>query len=368
MALQSKYRYSVCLFKLDGTSLGELPISVDWVPAAEWCRFLGIRRGLLSADGMITRTVIQPIWHPTAGQPCVSSLQVVVGQEDGRQISCQVPTTYFGMLARHESDNLVTQGVLRSGELFRYLVAAYPERTTEPNNTRAAGRGSLHEISPSIPVKQSCLAEFSRRSVRFGQPDNQGDIPVFLPQDVLDETAALSRKAGALETGGILIGHLYQDSSLPELFVEVTAQVHAQHTRSELTRLTFTAETWSAVSASIKLRKKDELMLGWWHSHSYGKCAEKSDKKGNDNASDGSVFDDTGFLSTEDFTLHRLCFPRSYSIALLVAESQYSGLSWSLYGWNAGMISPRGFQIFPRDHWLADVPIEATIGDDCHAK
>lgn len=367
--VQNDYRYTICHFRSDGTTLGESAVDVDWEPAAESCRFLGIRQGKLSPAAVATHTAIEPRWHPTAGQPCVHSLQVMVTQDDGRQVCCEVPTSYFAPMARAMSAELVEKGMLRDGEFFRYLVGAYPNGQDKRGNAPTASFG-IEEVSPSLPLTQSCLADFARRSVRFGQADYQGDIPVFVPQEILDETAALSRKAGALETGGILIGHVHQDSALPEIFLEVTAQVPARHSRCELMRLTFTADTWSAVSASIKLRKKGEIMLGWWHSHSYLKqeMADPPENGNTDKPVKAVNHGEAAFLSAEDLCLHRTCFPRAYSIALVVAEGRCTGLTWALFGWNGGMIGPRSFQVLPGADWLANEPVSIAVGEDAHAQ
>ena len=73
--------------------------------------------------------------------------------------------------------------------------------------------------------------------------------------------------ASGRETGGILIGRLHHDAALPEIFAEVSAQIPAEHTLGTVARLTFTAETWSAASAAIRLRNQGEVYLGYWHSH-----------------------------------------------------------------------------------------------------
>ena len=360
---RSDYRWSVCLFRQDGTSLGEVPVDVDWAPAEEWGRFLGIRQGRLSADAIVTDAVIEPRWHPTAGQPCVSALSVLVSQGDGRRACCEVPSAYFSGLAREVSAALVEKGVLRDGEYFRYLVGAYA-RGPQGQGQPEAALPAIQEVCPPLPLMNSRLTDFARRAVPFGQGDNPGDMPVFLPQEVLDETAFLSRQAGALETGGILIGHVHRDAALPELFVEVTAQVTARHSRSELMRLTFTPETWSAVSASIKLRKRGEIMVGWWHSHSYLKQPEKTESG---KPARAATPDDSATLSAEDLSLHRTCFPRAYSLALLVAEGRHTGLAWLLHGWNAGMICQRSFRVLPRADWLAGETVATPVGEEAHA-
>ena len=58
-------------------------------------------------------------------------------------------------------------------------------------------------------------------------------MPVFLPQRVLDEAAALTRAERGRETGGVLIGNLRHDPAVPDIFAEVTAQISAEHTRGD---------------------------------------------------------------------------------------------------------------------------------------
>jgi hypothetical protein len=367
--VRTDYRYTVCLFRTDGASLGEFGAEVDWMPAVEWGLLQGIRQGEVSPV-LVAQAAIEPRWHPTAGQPRVNGLRVRVLQADGRQFCCEVATSYFASLARQAATALVQKGVLREGEHFRYFVGAYPLAEAGPQEAPAPGL-DIEEVALPLTLKQSSLVDFARQSVRFGQPDPNGDIPVFLPQEVLDETAMLSRKAGAFETGGILIGYLHQDPTLRELFVEVTAQVPARHSRSELMRLTFTPDTWAAASASIKLRRRDEVQVGWWHSHSYLKQPNEADQPATGHADQvvaTSGHAEAAFLSAEDVSLHRTCFPRAYSIALVVSEGQCTGLSWALFGWNAGLICPRGYHVLPGDGWLAGEFVSTSLGEDRHAQ
>jgi hypothetical protein len=181
-------------------------------------------------------------------------------------------------------------------------------------------------------------------------------MPALIPQSVLNETASLAREAGAFETGGVLIGHLCRDRTLPEIAAVVTAQIPAKHTEAGSVKLTFTCDTWTSVRAALKLRKSRELMLGWWHSHpSFAWCgAECSEAK-------RKVCPlQKAFLSTDDVLLHRAIFVKSYSIALLVNNAD-SGLEHVLFGWRRGVVHARGFHI---TNGPGSVP---TKGDN-HAK
>jgi hypothetical protein len=165
-------------------------------------------------------------------------------------------------------------------------------------------------------------------------------MPLFIPQRVLAEAKALSKEAGAKETGGILIGHLGRDSQLPEIFAQVTAQIPARHTEASLTSLTFTSETWTAVRNALDLRRKGELMLGWWHSHPVREwckdCSAESQK---------ACAMAVDFFSAHDHALHRTVFPRAYSVALVVNDLSENDATFSMFGWRRGLLESRGFHL-----------------------
>lgn len=361
--VKSDYRYIVAMYRQDGTALGQFCPELDWEPAFQWGRFLGIRKGLLSPDGAGTVAAVEPVWNENAGEPLISGLRLNVRQDGGREAQCCLPTSYFGSAAQRASTGLVEKGELKAGKLFRYVVLAYPGGTDRPQES--AGAFSVESVTPSLRLKDSRLGDYTRRAILFGEQDEL-DMPVFIPRRVLDEATDLSRQAGAVETGGILIGHLYRhDAPVPEIFLEVTAQIPAKHTRRELTKLTFTAETWDAAEATLKLRRKDEIMLGWWHSHSYMKetcqgCQERAN---------GACKASAAFMSTDDCGLHRTCFPNAFSIALVVADSPCTGISWALFGWRYGLVWTRGFHILSRsDSAIPDEAAVAAQGDANAAK
>ena len=136
---------------------------------------------------------------------------------------------------------------------------------------------------------------------------------------MIEETVELMVRAGGKETGGILIGHLHRDPGRRQLFLEVTAQIPAQHAEQELARLTFTPETWTAVDAALALRGKGEIQLGWWHSHPASHwCDDCPPETRRRCKSAGAPSGD--FFSAHDVALHRTVFPRAYSIALVLSD------------------------------------------------
>lgn len=331
--LRNDYQYALVVSKENGDPLAQVPVTVDWEPAREWVSLRALRRGL--SDSMPAGGRVCPLWHRTAGEPFIDGFRVSVSSDSG-EVATDFANAYFKGLALEASAGLVEKGQLESGERFRFLVTAFPRQDSVP---AAAIRFTAEEAPAPIVFKDTPLSAFLDESTAEG-PGHAEDMEIFLPQLVLDEAVALTHEAEARETGGILIGHLHRDRSRPDVFGEVTAQVHARNADADLTRLTFTAETWTDVRTAIELRRKAEVMLGWWHSHPVKEwCKEcAADKQ----QSCGMA---SSFFSAHDKALHRAVFPRAYSIGLVVNDRALGGVSFSLFGWRQGSLEPRGFNV-----------------------
>jgi proteasome lid subunit RPN8/RPN11 len=352
------YQYVIDLLREDGSPLGQVPMTPDWEPAWEWTRFVGVRQGKLPAVMAVGPGTVEPIWHPKFGEPYVAGFRVVISGNGGGEVASEIPTAYFRGLAQQASATLVEKGALKPGELFHYLVCAFPNDPTKPSQELPqVGRFSVEEVAQPLPLEETPLEPFLSESLLWGEGHAQeGDVPIFIPQKVLDEVAVLAREAGELETGGILVGKLHRDSHVPEIFVEVTAQIPARHTHAQPTKLTFTAGTWRAVEAAIKLRSKNELMLGWWHSHpDFCKNCEPEKRK--------ICKLSRPFFSSEDCALQRAIFVRAFNLGLLVSDRGADGLVYSLFGWRQGIIVSRGFYVRP----AAAEAVSLTRGVNKHA-
>jgi hypothetical protein len=357
--LHSPYRYMLELFREDGAPLGRTLVRVDWECALEWTRFAGLRRALLPADAVADDATIEPVWDPQA-RPYVAGFCITIHATGGAQFTSQIPTTYLRDAARRAGASAVARGLLRSGERFRYLVSAFSGAAV-PEPQAAAALFQVELVPSVVPVQPCPLRGLLAAAVPL-LPTAPEDAPVFLPRAVLEETAALTRSAGANETGGVLVGHLRQDIALPEIGIEISAQIPAHHTQGSLTRLRFTPETWAAVQLARDLRQRDEIFLGWWHSHSYlkEKCRNCSRRIA------GTCTASAGFMSEEDCALHRAVFSGAYMVALVISDSPCAGLTWSLFGWRHGLIGSRGFHLLEtRPAPATDVPCRG--GEPVHA-
>jgi hypothetical protein len=244
-------------------------------------------------------------------------------------------TTYFRSQAQAAARRFVDSGELKQGEEFEYCVLAIPRQP----GAQAPPRFSLTQREIPLPIKPASLERLMGKALLFGT-ENAHDLPVFFHWRVLEEASILTRKAGAMETGGVLIGHVCRDADLPELFLEITALIPAR-AKGELTRLSFTPDTWTDVQAAVDRRNRDGIWLGWFHSHSFYRQRQEKIEAQDASARPAA----TPFLSDEDRRLHRICFARAFGIALLVTDSPQSGMSWTTFGWRSGVLARRAYHV-----------------------
>lgn len=340
----NEYRFGLLLFRRDGTTLGAAAVTPDWGPAVEWTRFYHARAGEAPFCGDGTAS-IQPLWDRSEGEPYIRGFRVVCEGDGSKAAASEFATAYFSDVAAQASSEFVKNGTLNTGDTYLFQAVAYPANGSGAN----AGGGlalAVEEQKPDVPLLDSDLGEFQRRSAVYGIVDAD-DMPVFIPQRVLDEAATLTRQYEGCETGGILIGRMRRDPALPEIFAEISAQIPVEHAQGSVAKLTFTAETWSAANAAIRLRGQSEVYLGYWHSHPVREwcksraCSPERQKT----CSLGS-----NFFSEDDRAVMRAAFPRAYSIGLVANDTAFTDLSFSLFGWREGRIHPRGFYLLEDFH------------------
>lgn len=348
------WRFSLSIYREDGSAVGQAPITVDFEPAREWARFACMRRNELSPDEICAPTEVVPLWHPGAGEPYLRGFRIAISPAKGESIGTDFTTHYFRKLARAASAAFVEKGSLASGETFRYLATAFRDRTAPSD----APRFVTEETPPDWELRSSGLGGFRERSTPTG-PFDPRDVPVFLPRRVLDEATELTRGSGGSETGGILLGHLHRDPDVPEVFVEVTAQVPAEHARADSRSLEFTPRTWTAIRSVMDRRGRAELMVGWWHSHPVRhwcrNCPPGRQRRCH-LAKD--------FLSDHDRHLHRTVFPRAYSVALVMNDVSFSDVTHSLFGWKEGRLETRGYELVAPTDTRSALPASAKGGPD----
>lgn len=325
-----------------GEPIAAIPVTVDFDPAREHTWFKAVREGTLEPTDAAD-AVIHPTWYhgPQAdanAKGLVSGFRVELVDSEGRGLAeSTFGITYLTADARRISAVFVDAGQLKSGETFLFKVFAYPK--AQPGQTQRGIKIKSLASSPLNIKTDRPLADYLERSEAFENAEEE-DYPVLIPSRMLEDIAREVRDAVPLETGGTLIMELRRCPRTQRLFSVLTTHMPSQM-EGELTRLTYTAETWDDARMACELRAADERLGGWYHSHSYLHEACKTCKK----RDEGTCKVSADFLSEQDLFLQRTVFPQAFSVALVASNSPCTGLKWALFGWNQGRMRRRGFYI-----------------------
>lgn len=339
--LTNGWTFALAAYRLDGTRLGQAAIDVDWEPARQWTRYVALCEGRLTGGDDGAR--VQPLWD-RRGEPFLRGFRVVLRADLAeRAVVCDFPKTFFRAYALALSSTYVESGALAPGDEFRYVpLAVHVEVPPAPRSRLAL---IVEDVSPALQAMPMAIASLGPETAAVGE-SLPGEVPVFVPEDVLAEVVRLTRAAGPVETGGALIGHLRRDPGLRQVFVEITAQIPARHTEASATRLLFTADTWRHLQQALDRRARGEAMVGWWHSHPVHAwcdgttCAHR-------NSDTCGVLQDC--FSEHDCAVHRAVFPGAHCVALVANVRSDADVKLSVYGWHAGLLLRRGLQgIAPR--------------------
>lgn len=340
---QSDYQYYAALSLPDGGKIGEVRLDIDWIPALRWAEFERYQKDCL-VDKCPAPPVIEPIWEPEGAHPYIGGALIRPNGECADGIS--FPLNYFAAAISRASTQLVSSGTLAAGQKFGYKIYALADKQSRVPADSGVDIVALDqppsvELTELAPLLAELEMESSIGSVerRTSSQTVAETMPILVPQFVLDEATALGQEVGDVETGGILVGKLYRDSS-GILFSRVTAQIPAEHTTATRESLRFSHATWASVDAAIKLRSQDEIPLGWWHTHP-DFCHRCSPTQRALCPLSVPMF------SAADRDLHREVFQKPWSIGLLLSFLGAEEPSYDIFAWNKGQIEAVNFFILP---------------------
>ncbi|MFN0058700.1 MAG: Mov34/MPN/PAD-1 family protein [Planctomycetota bacterium] len=353
--ISTTHQLVVEILKPDGAVVGQARASLEcFEPAVECLRFHAMRCGrlpLVFSSPLVAR--VAPRFDAHAG-PTVRSFDLQLldasnGAPAQEFIGAELPLSLLDADAVRVVRALTRAGKLAETEPTHFRVLGFA--TESPSvDSDAPSTLTLEAVPRPLHAAERMLTDFEQRATLVGDRE-AAEFQVFLPAGLLAEAEAMKLAAGEVETGGILIGHLHRDSVGHDLFLEVTAQIPLEHAPAERYRLSFTAATWTAAQAAIDLRRRDELMVGWWHSHParHWKCRDCPP------ASRLTCPLAQQFFSAADRALHATIYTyAAFAVALVLGDRPRADGDWDdaaqLYGWKRGEIAARSF------HRLRDEP------------
>ena len=146
-------------------------------------------------------------------------------------------------------------------------------------------------------------------------------FPIFIHEQVLEEILDYSEQDLGREIGGFLVGGWHEEDG-PR--VEVRHFLPATDARSKPTSLTFTHDTWSAMTRQVEQEFSGQRVVGWQHTHP-----------------------DLGvFLSGYDLFIHRHFFSEPWQVAMVVDPCRGE---FCFFQWRADRIDDCGFVCLPRE-------------------
>ena len=143
----------------------------------------------------------------------------------------------------------------------------------------------------------------------------EGAAVVVIREAVLEAILDFSAKDLSREQGGFLLGRVYNDA--PQ-YVVVRHFHPAIQAQGNLSSLTFTHETWAALTQEIETNFPSESLVGWQHTHP------------------GLGV----FLSTQDLFIQRNFFAQSWQLAMVVDPRRQE---FGFFHWRGEEVRDCGF-------------------------
>ena len=99
-----------------------------------------------------------------------------------------------------------------------------------------------------------------------GEAGEGTSLKIFIREYILNDIDSYLSTDKTKELGGVLLGNVYKDNE-GKIFVVIDDIVIANFTVANISRLTFTHETWNQINQDIEKNHKDKIIVGWFHSH-----------------------------------------------------------------------------------------------------
>lgn len=309
-------------------------------------KFSAFCQGLLENDGLDPACHLEPVWEHEGETPYCSGFRLCLSNGEVTYEKAYSKSVFRYQVFRVVRE-LLQKNQLKEGMGLNYRLAIFPKNDISRLDNRGQNENltmSIESIRQPIPIVETSLKPYLRQ----GRADSaEVEMGVWIAQHVIDEMIEYVLQNKEKERAGFLIGHLCQDRETKKLFLICPAQVIARfqdketfgsENRSSLTHFQFSPETFFEVQRVIELRKQNEIVLGWYHSHPWPFACPKGDK-----CECTSVF-----FSPADFEVMEAAFGAPYQVAIVIGRASLKEMKATpqMYGWKDGLITPRDFLRF----------------------
>jgi len=310
------------------------PVGLDDLALAREQALLdGLRAGVLPSD--FTAVSTQLLAGDTGGKDRLKNfrLELSHGSAVYRR---QFPIAALARVARRAEANLRAQQILTDGMEASYFVTTRPAQSMDACNDVPCAKVR----SEPLVLEEAPLDDFLGHSevlrgpaLRSKDPDpsapTEGDLHVFIPEDVWDTGHELARRGDEKESAGVWTGRLMRDTRSPEVFLHIDECLIADHAAEEKYSVEFSGDTWGDLRTRLEQRRRrlnrpHERIVGSVHGHNF---SPEPDANGRMTCESCHLLPicsrTTAAASQDDFRWHQMVF---------------AGQPWAIlvvYGWNA---------------------------------
>jgi proteasome lid subunit RPN8/RPN11 len=305
-------------------------------------KFSAYRDGMLKNDGLDVSCHLEPVWEREGENPYCAGFRLRMHTGEATYSKEYSKRVFKYEVYRVVSELLRKQKLTEGMELDYRLAMFHKDQVTGRRDRDIEDpRLSFEAVREPLPIVEA--------SLETSLPDSTdpATTEVWIADQVLNEMIEYVLQNKEQERAGFLIGHLCQDPATKKVFAVCPAQVAARldngaafptESGSSLTHFQFSPEVFFEVQRVIALRKKNELVLGWYHSHPWPFSCQKGDQ-----CECTSVF-----FSTADFQVMEAAFGAPYQVAIVIGRASLQDMKATpqMYGWKDGLVQPRPFRRF----------------------
>jgi proteasome lid subunit RPN8/RPN11 len=346
MPLLNSYHLALEIYDQEGRTLNESKIE-NLVNCYQDFKFSAFLQGVIKDYAIDPEIIFEPIWIKEGKSPYCRGFRLNM---KNKRLSYK--KSYNRNVFRYNAYRIMgamvqNQKFEAGTELFYRLIAFSNNKNTL--DTVVDGEEiEVTTIQNSIPIRILGLEQLEESaSVNVTKEDETDDFPVWIAEHVVEEMVEYVLQNKEKERAGFLIGHICRDPLTQQIFSMCHAQIAADTEgsfiypdkgNSSITHFQFLPENFFQVQRLIELRKNNEIVLGWYHSHPWPFACEKREK-----CTCTSIF-----FSISDFDVMQSAFSAPYQIAIVIGRASLANLKATpqMYGWKNGVISKRNFYQF----------------------
>jgi proteasome lid subunit RPN8/RPN11 len=318
--------------------------AVDFRNCTADFRFSALRRGLLPNDGSDPVIRLEPLL-PKSGGIYGYGFRLKADFNGKRFSKIYGQNIFRYEMRRVLLDLLQANEQLKNIDLnFRLLFLKKPENKTDLGTKPKFSFSTRHPQLPIIKRKPGVF--LGKIDLQEGSPEMNGDVPVYIPESLVQEMIDHTMKYKEREEAGFLAGHLCQDPHSGGLFAVCTDQIIADGGTQRMAgdescsvvQFQFSPEIFYHAQQVVAQRKNGEALLGWWHSHPWPFICQKTD----------SCKCTSLFFSSADVDVMEAAFPAPYQVAVVIGgapEAPKKAVA-KMYGWRDGLVEAREFVRF----------------------